>query len=167
MWCLVPCICQTQAQAWTAVPTSVDEILTVVIFGHVIYIGVYLAFGICGMYLSNAIPRSAVPASVGEILTVEHLQSTKWSRQSTAAHSSLWSNTYFAQVSLAQLDWPSIDCWLFVIAEKYSVVNSFVLYFCSTCISILNPDITQGDLHNWTVDQTRLSDFVLLVISGW
>ena len=89
MWCLVPCICQTQAQAWTAVPTSVDEILTVVIFGHVIYIGVYLAFGICGMYLSNTIPRSAVPASVGEILTVGHLQSAKWSRQSTAAHSSL------------------------------------------------------------------------------
>ena len=132
-----------------------------------IYISVYLVFGICGMYLSNAIPRSAVPASVGEILTVGHLQSAKWSRQSTAAHSSLWSNTYFAQVLLAQLDWPSSDRWLFVISEKYDIVNSFVLNFCSTCISILNPDITQGDLHNWTVDQTRLSDFVLLVISGW
>ena len=89
MWCLVPCICQTQAQAWTAVPARVGEILTAVILGHVIYIGVYLAFGICGMYLSNAIPRSAVPASVSEILTVGHLQSAKWSRQSTAAHSSL------------------------------------------------------------------------------
>ena len=89
MWCLVPCICQKQAQAWSVVPTSVGEILTVVIFGHVIYIGVYLTFGICGMYLSNAIPMSAVPASVSEILTVEHLQSAKWSRQSTAAHSSL------------------------------------------------------------------------------
>ena len=159
-----------------AVLVSAREILTVGILGHVfgicdrvyvIYISVYLAFDICGMYLSNAIPRSAVPASVGEILTVGHLQSAKWSRQSRAAHSSLWSNTYFAQVLLAQLDWPSSDRWLFVISEKYNIVNSFVLYFCSTCISILNPDITQGDLHNWTVDQTRLSDFVLLVISGW
>ena len=42
MWCLVPCICQTQAQAWTAVPTSVGEILIVVIFVHVIHINLSL-----------------------------------------------------------------------------------------------------------------------------
>ena len=100
----------------SAVPASVCEILTAFIFGHVIYIAVYLAFGICGMYLSNAIPRSAVPASVCEILTVGHLQSAKWSRQSTVAHSSLWSNTFFAQVLLAQLDWPSID-WLSAVCD--------------------------------------------------
>ena len=90
MRCLGLCICQTQAQAWTAVPASVGGILVVVIFGHVIFISLCIwHFGICGMYLSNAILRSAVPASVGEILTVGHLQSAKWSRQSTASHSSL------------------------------------------------------------------------------